>query len=253
MAQSDALDGTLPAPHEHAGRSSRADNPLVRVVGRLPVKVRTKLLVSFAVIAALLVAVAVVGFRGLGQSNARVESLGPLQLRAATYQSRQPQAQQLRQFLARAIDIDNDLGAVTDQLATTTRSQTNALIAQSRSSYASSRDLFVGVGAVSILLALLLGLVLSWSVVGPLQRTEARLAEIAAGDFSTHVEVPNRDELGTLAANLNRMNDELRRVYEGLEAASRHKSEFLANMSHELRTPLNAIIGFSGVLREQTS
>ena len=63
--------------------------------------------------------------------------------------------------------------------------------------------------------------------------------------------MPNCDELGTLAANVNRMNDELRRVYRELEAASTHKSEFLADMSHELRTPLNAIIGFSQVLRER--
>src|SRR5205085_3649328 len=58
----------------------------------------------------------------------------------------------------------------------------------------------------------------------------------------------NRDELGVLAANVNRMNDELGRLYKELETVSRHKSEFLANMSHELRTPLNAIIGFSEVL-----
>ena len=63
--------------------------------------------------------------------------------------------------------------------------------------------------------------------------------------------MPNRDELGSLAANLNRMNDELRRLYGQLETVSRHKSEFLANMSHELRTPLNAIIGFSELLQQQ--
>ena len=99
-------------------------------------------------------------------------------------------------------------------------------------------------------LALLLGFVLSWSVIGPIQRIDTRLAAIASGDFSGHVDVTNRDELGALAANVNRMNDELQRLYKELETASQHKSDFLANMSHELRTPLNAIIGFSQVLRE---
>jgi signal transduction histidine kinase len=338
----DALIG--PSDRAPALGLGRADNPLVRAVGRAPVTLRTKLLVAFAVIAALLVAVAVLGLRVLGQSNSRVESLGTLQLRASTYQALQTQAQQLRQLLSvraaadpsqdrytggdfatrfksrdwllvdkaieaqlsqlgpaldeaapppgdapllarlrrdyvrfssalaritaydqadkasddttqplltEAIDVDNDLGAVTDQLASTTRAETDAVIARNRSSYTASRNLFIGVGAGSVLLALLLGVVLSWSVIGPIRRTEARLAEIAAGDFSKHVEVPNRDELGSLATNLNRMNDELRRLYEELETVSRHKSEFLANMSHELRTPLNAIIGFSELLQQQ--
>ena len=102
--------------------------------------------------------------------------------------------------------------------------------------------------AVSIALALALGYLLSRAVVGPIRAVESRVAAIASGDFSGHVDVPNRDELGSLAANINRMNDELGRLYRELETASRHKSEFLANMSHELRTPLNAIIGFSEVL-----
>jgi signal transduction histidine kinase len=156
-----------------------------------------------------------------------------------------------RPLQRQAESLANDLQTVSGQLLNTAQAETQALVAQNRSSFADSQRLSVAVAAGSIILALLLGFLLSWSLIGPLQRVETRMEEITTGDFSGHVDVPNRDELGALGANVNRMNDELGRVYGELETVSRHKSEFLANMSHELRTPLNAIIGFSEVLHEK--
>jgi signal transduction histidine kinase/DNA-binding response OmpR family regulator len=159
------------------------------------------------------------------------------------------EAQQLERAEAGPV-LDSIVGA-TEQLASTAEGRITALVSDNSASYDNSRLIFLVAAAAAILLALVLGFAISSSLSGPVQRMDARLAELAEGDFSQRVDVPNRDELGTLAANLNRMNDELGELYRKLETASRAKSDFLANMSHELRTPLNAIIGFSEVLLEQ--
>jgi signal transduction histidine kinase len=143
------------------------------------------------------------------------------------------------------------LQRLTDQLVNKAEADMVTSVEASRTAYEMSLVVVAGVGAASIALALALGYSISWSLVGPVQQMEARLDELAAGDFSHQVDIPNRDELGALATDLNRMSQELGRTYGRLETANRHKSQFVASMSHELRTPLNAIIGFADVLQDQ--
>jgi signal transduction histidine kinase len=122
-----------------------------------------------------------------------------------------------------------------------------------------------GLVMASLLLALLLGFVTSWSFILPVRKAQAFLGQVAKGDFSTTVTVDNRDEFGELAAQMNRMSAQLSGLYEEQRAAARQletlntqlarasqaKSEFLANMSHELRTPMNAILGFTEMILDE--
>ncbi len=150
--------------------------------------------------------------------------------------------------LRHASPLADRLERLTNQLVNKAEADIVASIEASHEAYLTSRWVVLGFAVGSIALALVLGYAISWSLIGPVKQMDERLRYIASGDFSQRVEVPNRDELGALAANLNRMNEELGRLYHQLETASKHKSQFLASVSHELRTPLNAIIGFSEVL-----
>jgi signal transduction histidine kinase len=142
------------------------------------------------------------------------------------------------------------LERLTNQLVNRAEADMLASIAASQRSYARSQTVVIAFALGSVTLALGLGYAISWSLVGPVREIEARLRWLAAGNFSERVRVTNRDELGTLAADVNRMCEELGVVYQQLETANRHKSEFLANTSHELRTPLNAILGYAELIED---
>jgi signal transduction histidine kinase len=122
--------------------------------------------------------------------------------------------------------------------------------------YARSRRTVMVCAVLSLALALSLGYVISRSLIDPIKQMEARTKQIAAGDFSARVEIGNRDELGALASDLNRMSEELGRLYAQVEAAREHaeranldKSRFLAAASHDLRQPMHALNLWIGNLR----
>jgi len=152
--------------------------------------------------------------------------------------------------LKEATPLADQLERLTNQLVNKAEADMVSGIEASTQSYGTAQWIVMAFALGSIALALGLGYAISWSLVGPVKEIEKRLNQVAAGDFAQRVDVVNRDELGALATNVNRMCEELGRLYQQLELVSKHKSQFLANMSHELRTPLNAIIGVTEMLRE---
>ncbi|HEX4554908.1 MAG TPA: ATP-binding protein [Xanthobacteraceae bacterium] len=143
--------------------------------------------------------------------------------------------------VAQALPLADRLERLTNQLVNKAESDMVAGIEASKNAYVTSQWIVVGFALGSSVLALLLGYAISGSLIGPLTEVEARLGQIAAGDFSQRVNVANRDELGALAANINRTSEQLGRLYHQLELANLAKSRFLAAASHDLRQPLHAL------------
>jgi signal transduction histidine kinase len=119
--------------------------------------------------------------------------------------------------IAQANPLAERLERLMNQLVNRAEADMVASVEASDTAYTHSRGIVIVFAIGSTALALILGYAISWSVVGPVQKMEARFEEIATGNFSQRIEVPNRDELGTLAANLNRMSEELGRLYRQLE------------------------------------
>ena len=61
---------------------------------------------------------------------------------------------------------------------------------------------------------------MSLAIVRPVRGIDNVLARIAGGDFSQRVEVPNRDEFGSLSNNLNRMSEQLDGLYQELSSVN---------------------------------
>jgi len=119
------------------------------------------------------------------------------------------------------------LERLTNQLVNMAEADMVTAIEVTEGAYDTSRLVVVSFAVGSILLALGLGYVISWSLVDPVKKIEARLRQIAAGDFAQQVAVGNRDELGALADNVNQTSAELGRLYREIETRNRELTETL--------------------------
>lgn len=83
-----------------------------------------------------------------------------------------------------------------------------------------------------------------------LVRITKAVQRIADGHFDERIPVRYNDEMGELAANLNKMSEQLKTSIEDERRAERTKSELITNVSHDLRTPLTSIAGYLGLIEQ---
>lgn len=86
-----------------------------------------------------------------------------------------------------------------------------------------------------------------------IEKISHAVRDISEGDLNTTVEVIGDDEFSSMAENLNKMVEDIRRLMDKEREAERTKNELITNVAHDLRTPLTSIIGYLELLSGKTS
>lgn len=84
-----------------------------------------------------------------------------------------------------------------------------------------------------------------------LSEINKNVKQISSGNFEIHIPISKNDEIGELAANVNRMAKSLKESIENEKKSQEMKTEMISNISHDLRTPVTSLIGYADLLGNQ--
>ncbi len=102
--------------------------------------------------------------------------------------------------------------------------------------------IYVFLGIIVILISSLVSILLSNTIVGPLQEVTKVAEKMAMGNFHLESSKYRDDEIGKLSDTLNYMAREILKK-------DQLKNDFVTSVSHELRTPLTSIKGWAITLK----
>jgi methyl-accepting chemotaxis protein len=147
----------------------------------------------------------------------------------------------LQGFLETVKTMDDSLGILESRFA----KEMQTAVAGSRKAATSALWLVAFMVAGGVVLALVLGILITRGITGPLNRGVEFAEQMATGDFTRELEVKQRDEIGALIIALNKMSQSLKRmIQETMEGV-----DGMASSS----TELNAISGQLAIGADNTA
>jgi len=115
-----------------------------------------------------------------------------------------------------------------------------------------TRNRIFGVAIVVLIIGFIGAIILAQMMTKPIKQMAKGAELIGQGKLDTEISVKGKDELGSLARDLNKMSRQLKEI-------DQMKSDFLASVTHELKSPLTSLImyidlflqGAAGTLNEK--
>lgn len=128
--------------------------------------------------------------------------------------------------------------------------------------YESIQKLFFLMGALSLVIGVLLGIIYFWSLTRDIYIMKNSVESIQKGDFKAVKKINRKDELGQLSNGISSMSktieksleelrverDYLSKAVEKLKKMDKQQKEFIGNITHEFKTPITSIRAYSDLM-----
>jgi methyl-accepting chemotaxis protein len=132
------------------------------------------------------------------------------------------------------------------------KGEMDAAVQQSVNTYTTARAVVWGLGALALVIAIVLCVLVTRSIVRPLQHVVDGAEALAQGDLSVMIDVHRRDEVGAVAESLNRAIAQLGTIVSGVK----HASESISSATQQLaagNTDLSQRTGEQAASLEETA
>jgi methyl-accepting chemotaxis protein len=140
-------------------------------------------------------------------------------------------AEYLRIYADEALPLIEEAQTALDEAQTRDQAESNALTADARDAFHTSRIWMIAVTVLGLAIAFALGLWISTMAVRRLKRVADVLGGVAHGDLSRQVDIDSGDEVGKMAEALNRATGGMRAAVQTMEQTAEALSTSAAHLT----------------------